>query len=156
MNIGELKEPRRLSFKSKFGKYYGHLIDPEFLLGRDPYEEPWLSPTKKPFVNIKKNKSYYELEIPVPGWEKKDISVEIEGDFLVVKGARDVDQPEDETEYIVREHFMDEFERRFQLSSITDKEKIVVYLKNGMLRILLYHVQNGKDVKSKKLVIQGS
>ncbi len=154
MNLFEKREPRLSKFKHRFGNYYGHLIDTDFLMGRDINEDYWLAPGKKPVVNIREAELYYELEIPLPGWKKEDVTIEIKDNILYIKGEKEEDVEEKGSQYILQEHRMDRFERAFQLASITDKDKVAANFKNGMLYIRLYHLPDAEKPKGKEVKIK--
>ena len=48
-----------------------------------------------PAVNVKENDTTYVLEMAVPGFDKKDINVEVEEDFLVVSSKKENEKKEE-------------------------------------------------------------
>lgn len=78
------------------------------------------------------------LEIPVPGFTQKDISVEVEGNHLVIKG-------EDNESY-----WTDEFTKKFKLPADIDSDSIKAKIKEGVLSISL---QKKKESLPKKIKI---
>lgn len=139
MELFKSKDPNPSKFSRKFGKYYNHLIDQDFLLGRNPYEDFWTSATAKLPVNIREEEDHFELELPLPGWKKEDIKIEIVNDVLSVHGEKTEETEEMNSKYVRKEHKFDSFERSFKLHSITDQDKIEANLKDGMLYIKLHH-----------------
>lgn len=63
------------------------------------------------------------LEIPVPGFAQKDISVEVEGNYLVVSG-------EDNESY-----WTDDFTKKFKLPTEADSDAIKAKISDGILKI---------------------
>lgn len=138
-------------FRHRMGSRYGGLIDRSFVLGYDPFEDhPLIG--KKPAVNIKEDKEYYELEMPLPGYKREHISIHVEDNILTIKGEKEKDE-DNKTEYIIKEHDMDSFERSFELGEITDKENITARFKDGVLYVRLNHIKEKeqkapvKDIK---------
>ncbi len=74
---------------------------------------------------------HYYIEIAVAGFRKNEISVEVEGDIITVKGERD--REEDTTQYLYRGLSARDFVRYFQMS-----EHMVLkgaQIQEGILRI---------------------
>lgn len=136
MNVGE-KFILKPGFH-RIGQRYGHLIDDKHIMGRDPFDELKLTRKQIP-VNVLSTPEYYALEIPVPGFKKKDISIELEDHVLIIKGERSSDKNRPDTDYVRREHNFAVFERSFELSKTVDEENINAHVENGMLTITLNH-----------------
>ena len=135
----ELPKVRRLSFRGFHNPHDFH-INREFLMGRDPFDDNW-RPRRTPPVNIKKNSDYYELEMPLPGYKKEEVSLFVENDRLTVSGRREQEQEVDST-YLLREHDIDQFIRTFDLAPATDEDNISARFENGVLRIVLPHIKS--------------
>ena len=111
------------SFRHRIGSRYGNMFDRNFLLGYDPYEDhPLIGMNNHP-VNVREDKEYYEIEIPLPGYKKEEIQIHVEDDLLTVKGKKEEDS-ENQSAYIIKEHGTNTFEQSFRLSGITDRENI--------------------------------
>ncbi|MBD3638919.1 MAG: Hsp20/alpha crystallin family protein [Crocinitomicaceae bacterium] len=135
-------------FKHKFGSHYGDMFDRRYLLARNPYEDSdFVDKGNEPLTNLIANQNRYVLEIPVPGFTKENISVHIEDDVLTVKGKREKDDLND-SNYIILEHDLEQFERSFQLGSITDQDNIEARVKNGVLYITLHHKKDADEDKN--------
>jgi HSP20 family protein len=130
-----------LSF-GRIGSRYGRLIDRDFLLGHDPFDDNWVTTQKTtPPVNIKQEPDFYELELPLPGYRLDEINIEVVNQVLTVKGEREIDE-DGHSAYILKEHDIDSFERSFELGPATDEDKITAEFKNGILKIRLPHVSS--------------
>jgi molecular chaperone IbpA len=86
-----------------------------------------------PPYNIEKiAENLYDIAIAVTGFEKDEITVQVEADELVVKGERkSVEKPE--TEYLHRGLALRDFERTFTLAE--HMKVIKAEIKNGILLI---------------------
>lgn len=88
--------------------------------------------TNYPPHNIARtDEQHYYIEIAVAGFRKNEISVEVEGDIITVKGERD--REEDTTQYLYRGLSARDFVRYFQMS-----EHMVLkgaQIQEGILRI---------------------
>jgi HSP20 family protein len=69
--------------------------------------------------------SEYVLEIPVSGFSKNDISVDVEGNFLVITG-------EDNESY-----WTDDFTRKFKLPNEADADSIKAKIEDGVLKVAI-------------------
>ncbi len=106
-------------------------------LARAFFNEPFFSEKAeiRPFrTDIKKTEDGYQLEADLPGFDKKDISVGIEGDVLTIKAQRRSEsEDKDKKESYVRiERSYGSYERSFNVSGI-DTENIGAKYENGVL-----------------------
>lgn len=92
----------------------------------------------KPPVNIKQKEDRYILELAVPGIEKENIKLTIEGKQLKISNNKEKTIPEAEEKYERREFNFTTFQRKFSLPDKVDTSNISANLKNGVLTILLY------------------
>lgn len=115
------------------GGHYRHLIDGNHFMGRNAFEDSWMTKARS---NLKKNGEGYQLEVALPGFEKKDIKVTILNDQLEVI-AQATDQSDKENQYLIQESSMTTKSRTFQLKPDIDTDAIKVSFQNGMLKIAL-------------------
>ena len=91
-----------------------------------------------PAVNIKETKAGFELEMAVPGLEKKDISIEVDKNLLTISSVKKEKEGEEKKEekYRLREFKLPSFKRSFKLPEKTvDIEKIEASYTNGILKL---------------------
>lgn len=106
-------------------------------LARAFFKEPFFSDSAeiRPFrTDIRKTEEGFMLEAELPGFDKKDISVGIEGDVLTIKAQRQsASEDKDKKDNYVRiERSYGSFERSFDVSGI-DTESIGAKYENGVL-----------------------
>ena len=106
-------------------------------LARAFFDEPFFSSKAeiRPFkTDIRKTENGFVLEADLPGFDKKDINVGIEGDILTIKAERHSEsEDKDKKESFVRiERSYGAYERRFDVSGI-DSDKISAKYENGVL-----------------------
>ena len=79
----------------------------------------------------------FELTADAPGMEPGDITVEVEGGVLVVKGERkETNEGKDEEGRVFRrERRHQRFERRFRLGETADREGVSARLERGVLTV---------------------
>ena len=86
-----------------------------------------------PYNVIKHDENAFEIEVAVAGFDREDITVQVDQDQLIIKGKKP--KEEDTTQYLHRGLATRDFERTFTLA-----EHIVVgegELVNGILRVKL-------------------
>lgn len=96
----------------------------------------------------------YVMESELPGFEKDDIRLDINGDYLVISAEKKNEQ-EDKAEdgrYIRRERTIGSYKRSFGISDV-NAEKISAEYKNGILTIELPK-KKARESVSKRLEIK--
>ena len=90
-----------------------------------------------PLANIMHNrkKDTYTIEIDLPGVDKKDINVSIEGDYLIVTAERKMKKEVKEDDYYLMESKFGKFYRAFYLSDDIDRDSIDAKYEDGRLII---------------------
>lgn len=109
--------------------------------------------TKKD-VNMKcdiyEKEGNYHIEMDVPGFEKKDISIEVKDGYLTISAIKDSEQKEEDEKrnYIRRERVYGKYERTFYVGDM-DQDKINAEFKNGTLKVI---VPKKEIVNNKKII----
>ena len=98
----------------------------------------------RPAVNTFETDEAYSLELALPGWEKDEVNLSVDGELLVVTGKQEV---EDTPDYRRREFGLTSFEKSFHLPETVDVEGISATLERGILRIGLPKVPEAKPVR---------
>jgi len=88
-----------------------------------------------PRVDIYEDEDAIVLKAELPGVEKDNIVVDVEGRVLTLKGERSSDNEVQEESYYRRERTFGSFERRFNLPDNVDPEKITADYKDGILKL---------------------
>lgn len=117
-------------------------------------DDDFLTNGKKiPAMNVKEKKNDFEIELAVPGFQKKDIEVVLENDQLVVSAEKTKKQiEEDESGYMRKEFSYNDFERRMTLPESVDQKKVVkANYENGVLKLKLQKKATAK-VPPKKVI----
>ena len=92
----------------------------------------------------------YNVEMDIPGFDKKDIKIECEDGVLVVSAEKNNEVNEEDTEkrYIRRERVYGKVSRTFNFADI-DEENIKAEFTNGMLKLT---IPKTEKVESKKVI----
>jgi len=103
-----------------------------------------------PYNIVKYDDDHFEIEIAVAGFDKEDVSIEVDQDQLRIKGQRI--KEEDTSKYLHRGLAARDFERQFTLADhmeVGDAE-----LTNGILRVKLTRIVP-ESLKPRLIEIKG-
>lgn len=89
-------------------------------------------------IDIHDEGNAYELDADLPGFDKKDIHVDVDGDFLTISGERQThrDEKDEAGNYIRRERSYGSFSRSFNIADVAS-ENISGEYKDGVLKLTL-------------------
>jgi HSP20 family protein len=103
-----------------------------------------------PPVNIEETNGAYLLEAELPGFDEKNIEVQVDGGVLTIKSAQGKEvrkelpetakedesaQKEPERQFLIRERRSESFSRSFKLPENADPDSISAVFKNGLLNL---------------------
>ena len=140
MNI--IKQPKMISdiFKSNFNNMLQDILIDQNIIERD---------TATPKVNISGNEDNYQINVIMPGIDKKDITLSIDNDILTIQSNYDKQKDKDQnalrTEFIIKEYY-----RKISLPKDADHQSISANLKNGILEITIKKIK----VKPKNIIVK--
>lgn len=89
--------------------------------------------TTRPSANIIKNEDGFIIQLAIPGFSKKDISIALDDEKLIIKS--NLETKSEEMNYKLREFDFNTFSRSFSLSKDLDQEKISAKMDKGVLSI---------------------
>lgn len=81
-----------------------------------------------------KNNSYHIIT-PIAGVQPDDIELELNEDFVIIKGQRQTEQSHADQTFIYQECYWGTFERQINFPSPVDPENATATFKDGMLFI---------------------
>jgi HSP20 family protein len=90
-----------------------------------------------PSWDLYETEDAFILEVDLPGTRKEDVKVAVEGQDLIVEGARASEQTHTSGKVHYRERQSGRFVRRARLPESVDKERIVAEFRDGVLRVTL-------------------
>lgn len=106
-----------------------------------------------PAVDIVESDDDIKMIFQVPGMDKKDISIRVEGDTLSVSGRRESKIDDSKAGYVHREISYGEFSRSFTLPDSVDSDQVDAGYENGILEIKL---TKKEEVKPKQIEVKVS
>ena len=127
-------------FQSNFNNMLQDILIDQNIIERD---------TATPKVNISGNEDNYQINVIMPGIDKKDITLSIDNDILTIQSNYDKQKDKDQnalrTEFIIKEYY-----RKISLPKETDHQSISANLKNGILEITIKKIK----VKPKNIIVK--
>lgn len=106
-------------------------------LQRQFFGDDWLSPLKGvtiPTTDVYTKDNMLVVEAHLPNFEQKDISIEIDGDMLVISAAKHEKEEDKTKKYVVRES-SSSFYRRISLPDTANADKVEAHLDDGVLKV---------------------
>ncbi|SDQ65037.1 HSP20 family protein [Chryseobacterium soldanellicola] len=111
--------------------------------------------TTLPSVNIKENPDNFEVEVAVPGMEKQDFQITLEGNILTISSSKKNQAEEKEDNYTRREFSYQSFKRSFELAkNVVDEEHIEAKYENGVLKLMIPKSEDAKKQSPRMIEIQ--
>lgn len=106
-------------------------------------------------TDIQDKGDHYEMETDMPGVNKEDITVDIEGDCMTISAKRDsqTEEKNDKSNYIYRERSYGTYCRSFDISNVKSDEITGSY-DNGVLKLTLPKKNPTQAPTSRRVDIQ--
>ncbi len=90
-----------------------------------------------PSVDIMEKDGNMVLQAELPGLSEKEIDLKLEGNILILKGEKKMEQEDKKGTYHRIESCYGSFTRSFRLPETVDAEKINAEYKNGILKVTI-------------------
>lgn len=87
-------------------------------------------------TDIRDKGDHYELVADLPGFQKDDIHIDVEGDMLTVHAEHKEDKEDKKDDYIRRERHYGSFSRSFNVANVKT-DQIDAEYKDGVLKLVL-------------------
>jgi HSP20 family protein len=114
------------------------------------FEEIGFAPVLAPAADVYETDDEFVVELEVPGYEEKELSIEVSDHMLAIKGSRTKTKEEKRKEFALHERLEREFERRFILPRDADTEHLKAVFGDGVLE---GHAEKLQAAKPKKVEI---
>ncbi len=128
----------------------------DFDLWDDIFNDPFF--TSKPVVknmktDIIEKDDKYQVDIDLPGFDKKDLKISVEGGYLTVTAKKETSNEEKKDgSYIRRERYSGECSRTFYVGEEYEAEDIKASFKNGILSLDIPKKEDKKEIPEKKYI----
>jgi len=103
-----------------------------------------------PSVNISDANKAFEVNIALPGLDKRDVKLEIKDNCLMISSEKQYEKEDNDKEWIRKEFGYASFQRMFQLPESADHDKVQAEMKNGILSVKI--AKKTGYIESKKLI----
>ena len=90
-----------------------------------------------PAVNIKNNKTEFDIEVAAPGLTKSDFKVTVDNGILHIAVEKEFNKKESDNNFTRREFSYNSFNRSFTLPDYVDDKNINAEYTDGILRLHL-------------------
>ena len=100
-----------------------------------------------PAANLTETEQSFAVELSVPGFLKRDISVHVENKILTISGTHKIEKSKEKKNYTRQEFRSDSFTRSFELPDNVSEANISAKYNEGLLTIEL---PKSKATSSKK------
>ncbi len=148
MTFVSYKQPRQ-SRKPVFNS----ILNEFFQTGFQDFVNPKAFTATSPRVNIVETKEAHLLEFSVPGFEKDNFSIDIDGDQLTVSGELGEKEENNDKSYARKEFAYSNFKRTFTLPETVDKEGIQAKYEQGILNVILPKKEEAKEQPPRKVLV---
>jgi HSP20 family protein len=91
----------------------------------------------RPQVDIGANASEYTISVEIPGVAEKDITLEVSGETLIIKGEKHQEQESKDKNYYRVERSYGSFQRMLSLPEDAEHDKTAAVFKNGVLTVTI-------------------
>lgn len=107
-----------------------------------------------PATNILEKDKEYIVEVAAPGMKKEDFHVNLDNQLLEIKVEKEEESKEENENYTRKEYDYTSFYRSFDIPESIKSEKIKAEYLNGVLKIHLPKVMNGKKKSVKEIIVK--
>jgi len=118
---------------------------------RHLFDDAGWTPIPLPAADVYETAEEFVVELEVPGYEEKELGIEISDHMLTVKGERKEIKEEGDKTFRLHERLEKEFERRFKLPPEADTLKLSAIFRQGVLEV---HAPKAKELVPKKIPIK--
>ena len=114
------------------------------------FDEVGFVPAIIPNADVYETEDEFVVELEVPGFEEKELEIEVTDHTLCVKGERTETKEEKDKSFQLRERLEKHFERRFMLPTEADMGRVTATFRKGVLEV---HAAKVKEAAPKKVEI---
>lgn len=128
---------------NRFGSEFATLIDKNHFLGHSSLHETWYKNEEISENDVARDHIYH-FTIPIEGFSKEEIHLELSGKFLKVTGLKE-DCPEIENNFISLVEKTISFEQIFELKETVNQDEIQAMYHNEAIVLTFTSIQNNKE-----------
>jgi HSP20 family protein len=114
------------------------------------FDEIGAAPASFPAADVYETDGDYVFELEVPGFEEKQLTVQVSDHTLSIKGERAETTEEEDKTFHLRERLATQFERRFELPPEVPGDKVFAEFASGVLTV---HAPKETPLEPRKVAI---
>jgi len=99
------------------------------------FDDLGFAPALLPPADVYETKGEFVVEVEVPGFEERELGIEVTDHTLVVRGERTEMEEDPEKQFRLRERLEQTFERRFYLPADADTKHVKAKFGKGVLEV---------------------
>jgi HSP20 family protein len=132
-------------------RVFNNFIEDFFNSDFSSFKSPLFGST--PHVNVAESKDSFRIELALPGVNKENISINVEGNLLTVSGKNENKVNEENESYTRREFSFSTFSRTFTLPETVNADAISADYTDGILKVSVPKKEEAKDKGAKSIKI---
>ena len=108
-------------------------------------------------TDVKEIEGGYQVAVELPGFDKSEISVELDKGYLTITASKDFskDEQDEDDKYIRRERYAGTMQRSFYVGDSLQQEDIKAKYENGILKLEVPKEDTQKIQQNKYIAIEG-
>jgi HSP20 family protein len=114
-------------------------------------EDVGVAPEPLPAADLYETEGEVIVKLDVPGFDEKELAIEVADHTLTVKGERTEEKEEKEKTFYLHERLERHFERRFTMPVEADLDRIEATFAKGVLEV---HVPKAEESRPRSIEIQ--
>ncbi len=114
-------------------------------------EDFGVAPAPLPAADMYETETELVVELDVPGYEEKELALEVTDHMLTITGERGIEKEAKEKNFYLHERLEKHFERRFTLPAEVDTAKIDATFRTGVLEV---HIPKAVQAAPRKIAIK--
>ena len=111
-------------------------------------EDFGVTPAPLPAADLYETEKELVVELEVPGFDEKELALEVSDHTLVIKGERTKEKEQKEKTFYLHERLEKQFERKFTLPIDADVKHVEATFKTGVLEV---HVPKIEQAIARKI-----
>lgn len=106
-------------------------------------------------TDVRELENTYELDIDLPGFKKNEISIELDGGYLNIRAAKELnkEQEEKKSQYLRRERYTGECSRSFYVGDALEPKDVSAAFEDGILKLSFPKALEAKKPEKKTVAI---
>jgi HSP20 family protein len=114
-------------------------------------EDFGVAPAQLPAADMYETEKELIVELEVPGFDEKELSLEASDHVLTIKGERIEEKEEEEKTFFLHERLEKHFERSLTMPIEADLDRVAATFRAGVLEV---HVPKIEPAKARKIEIE--